>query len=258
MQSSCSKLRFIGVVSLFVCILAFGISAYTKQSSRDEEQVLPYSSVSVLVGAATSTEQTPSEAIPRPNTPLPGQHTPSLFSHGGVLRRITTSSTDSASPSLETVVGAPPPYASESKHGRFHWHKRSQISKHDDNADDSDNDQFNPQPKPVHNPPSTIQTSSAAATTTSSLTNNKPPELPSPSPSTKIHTSQPTTRSTSSTYSYPYDRTDNPISKPGLIILSLGSIILLGLLLCVGWMIVWRDFGLDILWEEVRMLSADC
>lgn len=265
MQSPGSKFCFICVVSLFVCILAFSVSAYTRQASRYEEQVPPYSSLSVLVGAPASTEQIPSEAISRRNTPLPKRHTLSLFSGGGVLRSITTSTTPAASPSLETVAKGPPPNASENKHGRFHWHKRSPISKQNDN--ENAYDQFNIQPKPSQNPPSTLQTSSTATKTTSP-TNHKPLEPPFPTTSTStntnIHTAEPTKRSPSHTYPDTSSHVsggradDNPISKPALTILTLGSMTLLGLLLYLGWMVVWRNFGLDLLWEEVRMLSADC
>ncbi|ERF70178.1 hypothetical protein EPUS_00366 [Endocarpon pusillum Z07020] len=270
MQSPCSNLRLTGLVSLFVCILAFGINAYTKQASRHEEQVSPYSSLSVLVGAPTSPAQTRSEAISQRNTPLPRQHTPPLFSHGGVFQRMTRSTIQSACPSPEAVARAAPPYSSENKHGRFHRHKRTQIPKPDNN--DTDNDDDNDPPltpsQPTHKPPSTLQTSSSTTTTTPSLPDNKPFKLPSPRTSTSTSTStsanmrasQPSKRSPGHTdpYSAFYGRRDKRISRPALIILTLGSMMLLGLLLYLGWMVVWRDFGLDVLWEELRMRSADC
>lgn len=257
MQSPCSKLRLTGLVSLFVCILAFGVSTHTKPASRYEEQVPPYSSLSVLVGAPTSTAQTPSEAIFQRKTPLPRQHTPSLFSHGGVFQRMTKSTTPSACPSPERVARAAPPYSSENKHGRFHRHKRSRLSKQDHN----DNDPLPTPSQPTHKSPTTLQTSSTT-TTTPSLTDNQPPKPPFPSisTSTTIRTSEPNKRSPShpDSYSSFYGRRDKRISRPALVILTLGSMMLLGLLLYLGWMAVWRDFGLDVLWEEVRMQSADC
>ncbi len=266
MQPPGSKFCFIGVVSLFVCIVAFSVSAYTRQALRYEEQMPPYSSLSVVPGAPTSTEQIPSEVISRRNTPLPKRHTLSLLSDAGVLRSLTTSTTHAASPGLETAANGPTPYASEKKHGRFHWHKRSPISKQDDNDDVKADNQLNIQPRPSHHPPSTLQTSSTATTTTTHPTNDEPPEPPSPSTSTNtnIHTPEATKRSPSHTYPDTYSsyvfggRKDNPVSKPALIIVTLGSVTLLGLLLHLGWMVVWRNFGLDVLWEEVRMLSADC
>ncbi|KAF7510875.1 hypothetical protein GJ744_005705 [Endocarpon pusillum] len=257
MQSPCSNLRLTGVVSLLVCILAFGVSAYTKQASRYEEQMPPFSSLSVLVGAPTSTAQTRSEAVSQRNTPLPRQHTPSLFSHGGELQRMSRSTIQSACPKPAVVARAAPPHSSENKHGRFHRHKRSRILK----QDNSESDPALTPSQPTHKSPSTLQTSSTM-TTTPSLPDNKPPKPPSPSTSTRtnILASEPSKRSCGHTDSYPsfYGRRDKRISRPALVILTLGSLTLLGLLLHLGWVLLWSDFGLDVLWEEVRMRSAEC
>lgn len=263
MQCARSKLSVIATISVLVCILAISATTYTKQHSSGETPKSPSSSSSARIGPSIPTEQ-----IPPPRR----QHAQSL--HPGVLHHHPRTPAHFPTP---TTAANPPPYPSELKHGHFHRHGESRISKNDETSQPTRQAQrhrvaltLRPPASPVppsSSIPSTLQRSSTAATSSETLPRtlptNTPPSTssaaasplstpqtptqlsPSPSPSP----SPPRTLTPIHTLHSPPDtpwytnRTfiNDPISTPALVGLTLYSLACLDLLLYLLWVVVWRE-----------------
>ena len=126
------------------------------------------------------------------------------------------------SPSL-TFVTSPPTYSSENNHGHFRCHKRARISLHDDSNQQGIRKQQDfrvPMTlRPRDFPPFSSFTHPRPAAATSFLQASRRDLNPS------------------------YTREDYPIGTPGLVLLTLASLMLLHLEMYLGWIIVWRRLG---------------
>ena len=108
-------------LAFFVCILAINANAHTQQHLGREQSTLPHKYASVTIGPAVSAESIATQPPRQGMTYTRSPHRGDLHQHPPIVPKTDT-----------PTIAAPPPYSSESGHGRLHHHNYHARPKNSD------------------------------------------------------------------------------------------------------------------------------
>jgi hypothetical protein len=285
MQSVRMKFGALAMLTLLILVLALTVNLYATQHRQSGSSSFSMDAPSVHIGPQPSPEETPEEASSFRHHAQGNRDAHAR--HRGILH----CNLFNAAPSpTATTAASSPSYASEASHGHFHRHHRNAILQAENDREPYEQlggmrkQQRNPEPliRRGHHKhavaPSALQkrgSSSATApntdihTDTPTVAKNSLHSMSQASLAAKQRTqaqaephpaSKKTPQSRRNLLSYSaYERKENPISNTGLTFLTLGTLFTMGILLRLGWVVVWRNdvLGFRVLVGEWGLLSSD-
>jgi hypothetical protein len=285
MQSVRMKFGALAMLSLLILGLALTVNIYATQHPQSGWSSFSRDAPSVHIGPPNSPEETPEEASSFHRHAQGNRDAHAR--HRGILHRYLFN----AAPShTATTAASSPSYASEVSNGHFHRHHRNAILQAENGREPYEQSggmwQQQRHPEPLirrgHHKhviaPSTLQKRGSSSTTAPNTDiHTDTPTVPKNSLHSMSHASlaakqrtqaqaerypasqkQPQSRRNLLSYSA-YERKEHPISSTGLTFLTLGTLFTMGILLRLGWVVVWRHdvLGFRLLVGVWGLLSSD-